>query len=669
MNEKKFIIFNENILNYCFKIKNYNNYYINTSVESNDFINVYLINEKNISKINEKYFEKTNYFIFNENNSDLICFENINKNKNNEVIIEFKKVNDSKKDNIISKFFIKNINTNREQKNINLKKQISYKIRKLYSNFEYSNNRIFNSIDISSSSMSSESKPLSSESSSSSISSSKLESSSSKLESFSSSVKSCSSSLESSYLSLESSYLSLESSSSSLESSYLSLESSSSSLESSSSSSSSPKLKSSSSSLKSSSSSLESSSSSSSSHKLKSSSNLKSFSSNLKSSSLSLESSSSILESSSSSLKSSFSRSISSNSKGSSSKLKISSSSSSNYDSSSSSSDDIEIINKTSHLYYKTLNISIINTFKIPKNKMNCDAFKLEIFKLSIQYTIRFNAYGQNIKISKIDLKSNSVNFTQNIINGKTKYVISDLYKYNGIIVSIFKNTDDNKNNNLRLLEQNNNDDNLTIFAIKEYESINDISNYDYIVDDKSIKLEKYDGKYVFKFNPVIQININNTNDNIPYNDIYSLKLYKKNTLSYNFNLTDKKLLYDKKKFEIKYKEIKESKYDVELISIIDDAYEINYVYYDKKTIDIEKKNNLTWVILVIVFPLILLIIVGVIFIILKKNKKDKDKRRLNSTNDSDIFKQVSNKIEVKQDSKNEIINENINNNNENSIN
>ena len=68
LNEKKFIIFNENILKYCFKIKNYNNYYINTSVESNDFINVYLINEKNISKINEKYFEKTNYFIFNENN-------------------------------------------------------------------------------------------------------------------------------------------------------------------------------------------------------------------------------------------------------------------------------------------------------------------------------------------------------------------------------------------------------------------------------------------------------------------------------------------------------------------------------------------------------------------------------------------------------------------------
>ena len=300
---------------------------------------------------------------------------------------------------------------------------------------------------------------------------------------------------------------------------------------------------------------------------------------------------------------------------------------------------------------------------------MNCDAFKLEIFKLSIQYTIRFNAYGQNIKISKIDLKSNSVKFTQNIINGKTKYIISDLYKYNGIIISIFKNTNDNKNNNLRLLDQNNNDDNLAIFTIKEYESINDISNYDYIVDDKSIKFDKYNGKYVFKFNPVIQININNTNDNIPYNDTYSLKLYNKNTLSYNFNLTDKKLLYNEKKFEIKYKEIKESKYDVELISIIDDAYEINYVYYDKKTIDIEKKNNLTWVILVIVFPLILLIIVGVIFIILKKNKKDKDKRRLNSTNDSDIFKQVPNKIEVNQDSKNVIINENINNNNENSIN
>ena len=298
---------------------------------------------------------------------------------------------------------------------------------------------------------------------------------------------------------------------------------------------------------------------------------------------------------------------------------------------------------------------------------MNCDAFKLEIFKLSIQYTIRFNAYGQNIKISKIDLKSNSVNFTQNIINGKTKYIISDLYKYNGIIISIFKNTNDNKNNNLRLLDQNNNDDNLTIFTIKEYESINDISNYDYIVDDKSIKFDKYNGKYVFKFNPVIQININNTNDNIPYNDTYSLKLYNKNTLSYNFNLTDKKLLYNEKKFEIKYKEIKESKYDVELVSIIEDSYEINYVYYDSYTFDIKKKKKLTLVILVIVIPLILLIITGVILIILKHKKKNKDERRLNSTNNSDIFKPK--KLDDNQDSNNEIINENINNINENSIN
>ncbi len=55
------------------------------------------------------------------------------------------------------------------------------------------------------------------------------------------------------------------------------------------------------------------------------------------------------------------------------------------------------------------------------------------------------------------------------------------------------------------------------------------------------------------------------------------------------------------------------------------------------------------------------------ILIILKHKKKNKDERRLNSTNDSDIFKPK--KLDDNQDSNNEIINENINNINENSIN
>ena len=308
------------------------------------------------------------------------------------------------------------------------------------------------------------------------------------------------------------------------------------------------------------------------------------------------------------------------------------------------------------------MNISIINTFKIPKNKMNCDAFKFELFKLPVQYTIRFNVYGQNIKLPKIDLKSNSVNFTQSIINGKTKYIISDLYKYNGIIISIFKNT--RNNNNLRLLDENNNDDNLAIFSIKEFESVKDISIYDYIVEDRKINFDKYNGKYVIKFNPVIQINSIDNNTHIPYNDRYYLKLYNDNNLYKEFNLTDKKLSYNKKKFEIKYKEIKESKYNVEIISKVNDEYEINYVYYDNYTLDINKKRNISLVILaILIIPVILIIVTVIIFIILKKEKKD-DKKRLNNTNESDIIKSNSKKNSDISQSKDAIINKNMDINN-----
>ena len=208
-------------------------------------------------------------------------------------------------------------------------------------------------------------------------------------------------------------------------------------------------------------------------------------------------------------------------------------------------------------------------------------------------------------------------------------------------------------------MNNNNKDNNSIIFAIKEYKSINNISNFDYITEDRKIIFDKYNKKYVIKINPITQIKTNNNIDNIPYNDIYNLKLYKDNILYKEFNLTDKKLSYNKKKFEIKYKDIIESKYNIEIISIVHDSYEVNYVYYDNYTLDINKKRNKILIILMIVIPLILLIITGVIYIILKKKKKENIENKLNSTKNSDIFSYNSKKKSNLQES-NDIINNNV---------
>jgi len=208
-------------------------------------------------------------------------------------------------------------------------------------------------------------------------------------------------------------------------------------------------------------------------------------------------------------------------------------------------------------------------------------------------------------------------------------------------------------------LNNNNKDNDSIIFAIKEYKSINNISNFDYITEDRKIIFDKYNKQYVIKINPITQIKTNNNIDNIPYNDIYNLKLYKDNILYKEFNLTDKKLSYNKKKFEIKYKDIIESKYNVEIISIVQDSYEVNYVYYDNYTLDINKKRNKILIILMIVIPLILLIITGVIYIILKKKKKENIENKLNSTKNSDIFSYNSKKKSNLQES-NDIINNNV---------